>query len=195
MAKINRNGQAAILTETDQRRIISNLKNPKHRILFLIAAFTGERWGAILKLKVENVYENSYHKIPRDSILFPAAIRKKDKSGNAQPREVPTHPDLAYELERYQPPITGWLFPGHTKNKPLTFRCADKALRKAIAKAKLKHKGYSTHSTRRTFITKLYRRGADLKTLQQITGHKSIQSLERYIEADPQRKQQVIQLL
>ncbi|MBW4568574.1 MAG: tyrosine-type recombinase/integrase [Tolypothrix carrinoi HA7290-LM1] len=32
----------------------------------------------------------------------------------------------------------------------------------------------SSHSTRRTFITELHKRGCDIYTIQQITGHKDL---------------------
>ncbi len=57
-------------------------------------------------------------------------------------------------------------------------------LRTAVEKAGLSAKGISTHSTRRSFITKLHRNGTDLYTIKKITGHKHFKALERYIEID-----------
>ena len=194
MPKIDRAGQSEIFTETDFRRLMGKIKKPSHRVLFFIAWYTGERMGAILKLKVSNVYEHPKESIPRKEVVFPSSARKKDIHGNAFTRSVPAHPDLVYELERFTPPLSGWLFGGRSPADHLSLRAADYALRRALAKAKLHRKGYSTHSFRRTFITDLSNKGVGIPDLKAVTGHKSVQSLERYIQTDPARKFQVINL-
>jgi integrase/recombinase XerD len=50
-------------------------------------------------------------------------------------------------------------------DKPITIRWADMILRQAVEKAGLAAKGISTHSTRRSFITKLHRNRTDLYTI------------------------------
>jgi integrase/recombinase XerD len=47
--------------------------------------------------------------------------------------------------------------------------------------------GVSTHSGRRSLITHLARSGTDIRTIQEITGHRSLANLQRYIETDPDR--------
>jgi site-specific recombinase XerD len=74
------------------------------------------------------------------------------------------------------------MFPNRDGTKPITLRWADRILRASVEKANLTAKGISTHSTRRSFITKLHRNGADLYTIKQITGHQDFKSLERYVE-------------
>ena len=194
MPKINRSGQASVFTETDFRRLISKTKNPRHRIIFFILWYTGERVGAVSKLKVSSVYEYPGSSSCHSEILFPANTRKRSPNGEAQTRSVPMHPDLVYELERYKPPLSGWLFPGRGKAGHITRRAIDTALRRNLKKGKMHRKGYSTHSFRRTFITDLHRRGVGTADLKAVTGHKSIASLERYIQQDPQRRMQVIAL-
>jgi len=49
MPKVSRHGQAAILSDADYSRIRKHLKHKQHRLVWDIARFTGERWGAILK--------------------------------------------------------------------------------------------------------------------------------------------------
>ena len=44
-------------------------------------------------------------------------------------------------------------------------------------------------------ITRLYKNGTDLMTIKQITGHKDIKSLIRYIELDENRAIGAIQAL
>jgi len=196
MAKINRSGQAAILSETDQAKIRKVLQNKQHRLFWDIAVFTGERWGAICQLQVGDVYQNAYRAELREEITFRAKTRKADTHGRRYTRQVPVHPHLQEILEHYRPPLDAYLFPSPiTLGRPITQSSAEAFFKRAIAKAGLDSKGYSTHSTRRTFITRLYRNGCDVKTLQQLTGHRDITSLMRYIELTPDRAKAAISLL
>jgi integrase/recombinase XerD len=83
-----------------------------------------------------------------------------------------------------------WLFPGKNKAKPLTLQAFDLVLRQAISKAKLAHRGISTHSFRRTVITRLQERGCDIRLIQEITGDQDLKSLQRYVEISPERVKQ-----
>lgn len=193
MPKVNRSGQAAILNEADYSRIRKHLKNKQHRLIFDIARYTGERWGAILKLQVRDVYDAELK--PREEITFRAATRKASPSGERKTRQVPIHPTLRDCLEAYKVAQTEWLFLNPKKNTPLTLRAADLALRRAVALAGLESKGISTHSTRRSFITKLHSQGVDLYTLQRITGHQDLKALGRYVEIDADRVKGAIAVL
>lgn len=175
-----RNGQAAILTDSDFSRLRRNIKKLKYKILLDIAWYTGERWGAIVRLKIEDVYNQDGS--PRELITFRAATRKKRPDGSAETRQVPTHPNLLESLRSYAPgPGSIWLFPSN-EDKPITWRNAYNILMAASDKAGLSTKGISTHSTRRSFITKLHNKGTATATIKKITGHKDFKSLERYID-------------
>lgn len=196
MPKNNRSGQAAILTESDLQKIRRQLDNKTHRLFWDIARYTGERWGAITKLDVGDVYSDPHRGVPHADITFPAAIRKASPDGTRQTRQVPVHPSLQEILEAYKPPVDGWLFPSRTKpGEPMSFQAADDFLRRALEAAQIAHKGISSHSTRRSFITALYLRGVDLATLQKITGHRDLKSLQRYIEISPERVRRAIATL
>ena len=196
MPKNNRSGQAAILTESDLQKIRRQLENKSHRLFWDIARYTGERWGAICKLSVGDVFADPIRSRPHADITFPARVRKASPDGSRCTRQVPLHPCLQEILEAYRPPVEGWLFPSRLRpDEPITFQAADDFLRRAIDAAQLSHKGISSHSTRRSFITALYLRGVDLATLQQITGHHDLKSLQRYIEISPDRIRRAIAVL
>lgn len=195
MPKINRNGQSAILSDLDYSRIRKHLKKKQHRLLWDIARYTGERWGAILKLRVEDAYDDRGR--PRNEITFRACTRKKNPDGQQKTRQVPLHPQLRDSLEAYKASAESeWLFPGPSdRSAPLTLRAGDLALRRALALAGLESKGISTHSTRRTFITRLHSQGVDLYTLQKITGHQDLKALGRYVEISADRVKGAIAVL
>ena len=71
--------------------------------------------------------------------------------------------------------------------KHISRQAVDKYWRRQFIKLNLDHKGFSTHSCRRWLITQLAHNGIDVKTIQQITGHKSINVLLEYVEADEKR--------
>lgn len=193
MGKNQRCGQAQILEPKDLEKIRRAFKSKTHRLIFDIARWTGERWGAILKLQVTDVYQNAVLSLPREEITFPARTRKADPLGRRATRQVPIHPQLKEILLNYNPPLTGWLFPSESGH--LSWSAADKAFRSAVDRAGLGGRGISTHSTRRTFITALARTGLDIRTLQAITGHKEVKTLLRYVEADPELIKRAIALL
>lgn len=196
MPKNNRSGQAAILSEVDLIKIRRQLINKEHRLFWDIARFTGERWGAIVQLKVTDVYADPYRSIPHSDITFRAVTRKASPDGNRQTRQVPLHPTLKEILEAYKPPIDDWLFPSRlAAGRHISFQAADDFFRRALERAGIDNRGISTHSTRRSFITTLYLRGVDLSTLQRITGHHDLKSLQRYVEISPDRVRKAICVL
>ena len=196
MAKNNRYGQAAILSENEALRIKNALSLPWQRLFWDVARYTGERWGAITALQVRDVYQDPKSRKPHELITYRAPTRKGNPDGSHQTRQVPVHPVLADILKAYEPPVDGWLFPSpYDASKHVSFFTAHRMLRVALDKTGLKKKGISTHSTRRTFITNLHRKGIDIATLQQITGHRDFKALARYIEADPERIKAAIAIL
>ncbi len=70
------------------------------------------------------------------------------------------------------------------ETKSYTRRAVDKYWREQFLKLGLDHKGFSTHSTRRWLITQLVNNGVNLKTVQSITGHKSVNVLLGYVEGN-----------
>ena len=53
--------------------------------------------------------------------------------------------------------------------------------------------GASSHSGRRTLITRLAERGVDLKAIAEIAGHTSIRTTAMYVEANPRRLARILQ--
>lgn len=193
MSKQNRFGQAAVISDKDYRKIRKFL-NKKQRMLLDIAWYTGERWGALVQLRVSDVY--SAPGVPRKNITFRASTRKASPDGKRETRQVPMHPQLAEALSNYKAPLNGWLFPSRLDaDEHLTLRGAAWSLGKAVVKAGLSQSGISTHSTRRAFITHLHEKGCDIKTIQAVTGHKDLKALQRYVEVTPDRVVAAIALL
>ncbi|BAZ50135.1 integrase family protein [Nostoc sp. NIES-4103] len=184
--KNNRHGQSSVITDEDYCKIRKKINTPKYKLLLDLAWYTGERWGALVQLKVEDCYNSDG--TPRQEITFRANTRKAAPDGKRQTRQLPVHEVLFTSLSNYQPETNSvWLFPDRDGEGYISLRWADKILRKAIEKCGLDAKGISTHSTRRSFITKLHKNGTDLYTIQKITGHRDLKALGRYVEIDIDR--------
>ena len=193
MGKNNRGGQAAILSDSDYARIRKQIQNERLRLIWDIARYTGERWGAVLRLQTSDVFDESSGK-PLEEITFQAKTRKASPDGKRKTRQVPIHSTLYEILERYKPPAGKYLFPGRVEGS-ISFQAVDQGLRRAIARAGLDTKGISTHSTRRTFITRLHRAGIDVYTIKKITGHQDLKALGHYIDIDANRVKEAIAII
>ncbi|WP_055077264.1 site-specific integrase [Pseudanabaena sp. 'Roaring Creek'] len=191
MGKNNRNGQAEILSDAELDRIFKQLKSRDHKLFFTIARYTGERFGAIAKLKISDVYDGNCRALPE--ITFPAHIRKGSPDGSRSTRQAFIFDRLAEGLAAYRPTHCNslWLFPSPVKDgQPICWKAADLWLRRAVAAAGYAHRGISGHSLRRSFITKLYENGMDIHNIQQITGHKSLAVVQLYIRKNPVKLKQ-----
>jgi integrase/recombinase XerD len=79
------------------------------------------------------------------------------------------------------PSNRGWIFPG-IKGQCLSVRGAQTAISKLAAQLGLK--GVSSHSFRRSALTAAHQAGYCLKAVAEISGHRSLASLEKYLDQD-----------
>lgn len=187
--KNNRNGQAAVFTIAEYSKIRKNIRSQKYKLLLDLAWFTGERWGALVQMKVSDCYNADG--TPRKIITFRARTRKGcgGKRKIKKTREVPVHPTLREALLTYTPDSDSeWMFPskrnfteGETI-KHITLRYADLMFREAVERAGLGSRGFSTHSSRRSFATHLAKNGVSLRIIQRLMGYADLRMLSFYID-------------
>ncbi|MEM1167844.1 MAG: site-specific integrase [Cyanobacteria bacterium P01_H01_bin.35] len=176
-------GKAEILENIEFEKIYNSFTCEHHKLIWQVLRYTGERISAVLQLKVSDVYLNPVDSVPFHEITFRASTRKASPDGNRKTRQVPIVRSLAAELHKYYPPLYGWLFPsGKVAVHPITRQTYDEAFRKALVRCGLNRRGFSLHSPRRTLITRLSQQGYPLPVIRKVTGHKSIQTLQEYID-------------
>lgn len=176
--KIDGHGQAKVLTDDELTLLFQDgFQTRRERALFAICLFTGCRISEALQLRVEN--------LKGGLVTFPKQVVK----GKVATKQVEIAPALQAFLNAYQAgeegdrmPQQGYLFPGRRGSKRgfLTRARADELLGEACARVGLE--GVSTHSFRRTYITKLRDKGYSPAQIQRRTGHRRRENLMHYFD-------------
>lgn len=112
-------------------------------------------------------------------------------------RRIPMHPYLAQALRKLVPSeLSGPVIRSERggKMRPLSIVCWF-----ARAYRELGLSGCSSHSGRRTFVTRaarlVHRAGGSLRDVQLLAGHSSIQTTQRYIDGDSDAQHRLVRLL
>jgi len=93
---------------------------------------------------------------------------------------------------------SGYLFKpitkgGHIQARGMTDQAIYNMLVSRAGKAKINR--FSPHDLRRSFISELLDRGADISTVQQLAGHASIQTTAKYDRRGEEAKKKAVKLL
>jgi integrase len=163
----------------------------RDRVIVLLSAKAGLRAGEIAKLTWPMVVD-AQGRITSQIVLHDAVAKKG--SG----RTIPMHPELSLALRRLQP--------RGVMDGPVIQSERGQALRPssvvnwfARLYRELGLDGCSSHSGRRTFITRaarlVFRAGGSLRDVQQLAGHRSIEHTQAYIDGDTRAKRRLVNLL
>jgi site-specific recombinase XerD len=108
-------------------------------------------------------------------------LRIRDGKGHKE-RWTPLSPCLLEELRGYYQLVrpVEWLFPGLRPGRPLDPTVLQKACRRAAERAGLT-KRVSPHVLRHSYATHQLEAGVDLRTIQQVLGHTSLGTTQRYL--------------
>lgn len=180
--KVQGNGQSAILSQEQLNLLFTKgLKRSRDKALFGICFYSACRISEALHLKVSDFSDTH--------ITFRKSITK----GKSLTREVRIIQPLKSILSEYHP-RTELLFPGRcSSEKVLSRNAADRILRQACKDLSIQ--GASTHSFRRTALTTMSNAGIPLRTIQKISGHTSLEVLQRYLEVNDEQLYQAAMTL
>jgi integrase/recombinase XerD len=163
-----------ILSQEEVTRLIDAAHPPLHRTLLMTLYATGLRRAELAHLKVSDVDSQ------RMVIHVQGGKGRKD-------RDVLLSPKLLDELERHshrlRPRSSVWLFPGRhvlTSDRPITSKVIYHACKQAARRAALSKKVHP-HTLRHCFATHLLEAGADLRTIQRLLGHSSLEETAKYL--------------
>ena len=181
--KCDRNGQAKILTDSEITAIFS-LFSERDRAIFAVCLYTGARISEAISLRTGDIAAGVI------------VIRKDNTKGKKRSRSIPISPRLEIILNDYIDSIASpndFLFPGRAGDKPLTTAYADLVLREACLTLGIK--GVSTHSFRRTALTRMHMAGVPLRTIQRISGHSSLAALAFYLEVSEENMREAVKFI
>lgn len=173
--KLNRK-LPVVLSVREVAQFFDALRSAKYRAILMTTYAAGLRISEVTRLKIEDL----------DSARMQILVRN-GKGG--KDRSVMFSPTLLTILRKYwlmERPGYEWLFPGRPKAKPLSTSAVRKVLQKAARDAAIR-KHMTPHTLRHSFATHLLESGADLRLVQVLLGHRSIQTTALYTKVSQAR--------
>ena len=192
--------QAKVVSPRELQRLLDRVTHGRHperdRAMVLLSFKAGLRAKEIAGLTWSMLTDASGELADRIALPNRAS---KGKSGG---REIPLHGELRNALTALMTARGDKVRP----NRPIVYsERADGYSANAIAVwfherfSELGIEGASSHSGRRTFITaaarKIVEAGGSLRDVQELAGHASLGTTQRYIEGDSAAKRKVIGLI
>jgi integrase/recombinase XerC len=183
---------AKIITANNLKKVLAELKNARERAMVLLSLKAGLRAVEIAYLKWGAVRED-------DTVIELVSTK------GGKPRTVPVNKELREALQAYRAECkrTGdgdLVFTArHAKpGEPLTPNAVAAWFRDLYTR-RLRLTGYSSHSGRRTFATQAARKatlvGASLRDVQDMLGHASLHTTQRYLEPSSDAKRRLVDLV
>jgi integrase/recombinase XerD len=158
-----------VLSQKEVERLLLATAKQRDRCLLMTAYATGLRVSELVRLKVSAI----------DSQRM--MVRVEQGKGQKD-RYTILSQQLLLELRSYwkehRSPV--YLFPNR-KGGPLSIDYAQRIYNLAKLKAGIQ-KGKGIHTLRHCFATHLLEAGVDLRTIQTLLGHNSIESTQRYLQ-------------
>jgi integrase/recombinase XerD len=158
-----------VLSRDEVQTLIRTPRHLKHRVILATLYTTGVRVSELCRLQGTDI----------DSARMVVVVRqgkgKKD-------RQVGLSPDLLPLLRRYWKlyGLQSWLFPGLRVHEPITSGGVQWICNKAGQAAQI-NKAIYPHLLHHTFATHLLEAGMDLRSIQLLLGHASLQSTSIYL--------------
>jgi len=162
-----------ILSPAEVAALLTVSRNLKHRAILTTLYAAGLRVSELCQLQVTDI----------DSARMVLRVRQ----GKGQhDRYVMLSPKLLPLLRQYwrQAKPQPWLFPGQPCTRPMTTKAVYLVCRQAGQAADLP-KVIHPHVLRHTFATHLLETGVDLRRIQLLLGHRSLQTTSRYLHVTP----------
>lgn len=197
--------QAKVLSERDQRKVLLYIANHKHaarnRAMFMLTLKAGLRCCEVAALRLSDVLDKE--RAIRDEIRL-SVEQTKGQKGNT----VLLSADLQEELRRYLTErfqVKDLLSISMTDTTRALFPTQKNPSRGFTANTLAQHLGHiykaagveggSSHSGRRTFLTRGSEKGISARLLQILARHASLATTQRYIDANPMMLRKALEMI
>ena len=187
--------QAKTLSADDIKDLLvyaSCTRNPlRNRVIVLLSAKAGLRAREIANLTWDMVLG------PTGQISGIIELRD-DAAKKGGGRIIPIHPDLRIALiEGRKASLQSEYVAASERGGPMTPSSIVVWFNRAFKNIGLK--GCSSHSGRRTFVTRaarlVHEAGGSLRDVQLLAGHRSIQTTQRYIDGDSDAQRKLVAMI
>lgn len=188
---------AKVLAPADVRRLLMHVRHTRHiarnRVMILLSFKAGLRACEMAGLDWTMVLR------PDGRVGQHLAVSRMIAKNN-RARRVPIHPELKRALVRLhllaERPKCGAVIQSQ-RGSHMTPRGVVNWFKQVYAE--LGMEGCSSHSGRRTFITRsarmLAKSGGSLRDVQELAGHRALTTTERYIEGDRDAQRRLVRLI
>ncbi len=166
------------LSREEVARLLDVAENQKHRVLMMTAYSGGLRVSELVRLKPQNIHSD------RMLIRVNQGKGRKDRYTLLSQR-------LLDELRAYwresRPEL--WLFPNQTRTDHMPTCTPARAFYRLKQRAGITH-GHGIHTLRHSFATHLLEAGVDLRTIQILMGHTSLNTTVKYLHVTEKHLEQ-----
>lgn len=189
-----REGKAKVLSEAEFKLLILVAKEGNfsaRNLAIIYCSFgLGLRAKEIASLTIADVANSNY------KLLDELSLKRSMTKGERQRHVYLTHKKIREILQAHLNDLKGMprdkaLFQTQRKSR-FTANTLQKWFRSLYDKAGIH--GASSHSGRRTFITRLIEQGADIKAVSRLAGHANIVTTAIYVEDNPERLKRIANL-
>ena len=169
---------------------ISEIKKFRNRLIIEMLYSTGMRVSELCGLPLKAVLVSKKEAV--DDYKF-ITIRGKGQ----KERIVPLRKDVVLELQEYIK-LTAkkgqkYLFENDKNGAPITRRMVGIILKQAAILADLNPEKVSPHKIRHSFATHLLQKGLDIREIQELLGHSSIDTTAIYAKIDTKKAKEVLE--
>jgi integrase len=163
----------------------------RNRVIVLLSTKAGLRAGEIAKLTWEMVLDAS----GEVGVVLELRDHAAKMGGG---RLIPLHPDLRQALSALRQSSSS-MGPVVCSERGGPMKALSIVIWFQRAYQALGFEGCSSHSGRRTFITRaarlVHKAGGSLRDVQLLAGHRSIQTTQRYIDGDSDAQRRLVSLI
>ncbi len=166
------------LSREEVARLLDAAENQKHRVLLMTAYSAGLRVSELVRLKPQDIHSD------RMLIRVNQGKGRKDRYTLLSQRLLG---ELRAYWREFRPEL--WLFPNHSRTDHMPTCTPARAFYRLKQRAGITH-GHGIHTLRHSFATHLLEAGVDLRTIQILMGHTSLNTTVKYLHVTEKRLEQ-----
>ena len=169
-----RTQEKTALTPQECEKLIERVRNPRAKTFLLIALNTGMRRGEILALKWDDVdFEKKLIHVRRNAVLMRGGTKLSDElKTKAGRRDIPLTETLEAHLLVEKKRTHSQYILAMQNHQPMTDSSYKSMWR--LIERELPEKHVTAHILRHTYITRLFEAGLDIKEIQYLAGHSTV---------------------